>query len=294
MRLVTAQEMRNIDKKAMEEFSVNGLVLMEHASKAVADVIKNIAAKNDWEKVVVVCGKGNNGGDGLGAARWLAAYGMKVQVLLVNAAEEDLHGDAAAELAMFKKAGGRLQCVNDANDLQLAEVICLKADVLVDALLGTGFYGELDGMVRDMCRIISSSERYVVAVDVPTGVNADSGAAAADAVHADCTVTMGLAKTGLLLYPGKEHTGELFLAQIGLPEKLVEECGSRKYLLTDEIIRSLLPLRKCNAHKGDAGRVVVAAGSQGYTGAAALSSFAAVKPAAVWYLWLLLSAAVMC
>lgn len=277
MKLVTAQEMRNIDKRAMEEFSVNGLVLMEHASKAVADVIKNIAAENDWEKVVVVCGKGNNGGDGLGAARWLAAYGMKVQVLLVNAAEEDLHGDAAAELAMLKKAGGRLQCVNDANDLQLAEVICLKADVLVDALLGTGFYGELDGMLRDMCRIINSSERYVVAVDVPTGVNADSGTAAADAVQADCTVTMGLAKTGLLLYPGKEHTGELFLAQIGLPEKLVEECGSKKYLLTDEIIRSLLPLRKGNAHKGDAGRVVVAAGSQGYTGAAALSSFAAVK-----------------
>lgn len=277
MKLVTAQEMRDIDKKAMEEFAVSGLVLMEHASKAVADVIKNIADENGWEKVVVVCGKGNNGGDGFGAARWLAAYGMKVQVLLVNAVEEDLHGDAASELAMFQKAGGRLQCVNDANDLQLAEVICLKADVLVDALLGTGFYGELDGMLRDMCRIINSSGKYVAAVDVPTGVDADNGTAAADAVQADCTITMGLVKTGLLLYPGKEHTGELFAAQIGFPERLVEECGSSKYLLTDAIVKNLLPLRKGNAHKGDAGRVVVAAGSQGYTGAAALSAHAAVK-----------------
>ncbi len=277
MKLVTAQEMRNIDKRAMEEFSVSGLVLMEHASKAVADVIRHIADGCGFGKIVVVCGKGNNGGDGLGAARWLAAYGLKVQVLLVNAAESDLQGDAAAELEMFLKAGGRLQCINDANDMQLAEVICLKADILADALLGTGFYGELDGLLKDMCRIINNSGKYVVAVDVPTGIDADNGAAAADAVQADCTVTMGLVKMGLLLYLGKEHVGELVLAQIGLPKQLTEESGSGKYLLTDAIVRSLLPLRKGNAHKGDAGRVVVAAGSQGYTGAAALAAHAAVK-----------------
>lgn len=277
MNLVTAQEMRNLDKKAMEEFAVSGLLLMEHAAKAIADAVWQKAQHSGWQKAVVVCGKGNNGGDGFGAARWLLAYGMQVQVLLVQAKKEDLKGDAQAQMQMFLQAGGRLQCVGDEHEMQLAEVICLKADVIIDAMLGTGFYGELSGLWQQMCRILNGSGKYLVAADVPTGIDADSGMAANDAVKADCTVTMGLVKTGLVLYPAKNYVGELVLADIGFPEKMLEEGAGKKYLLTDRIVRSLLPLRKGNAHKGDAGRIVLAAGSQGYTGAAALSSYAAVK-----------------
>lgn len=277
MKIVNGQEMRVLDKQAAEVYGVHDLLLMEHASKAVADAAMAVAAENNWTKAVVVCGKGNNGGDGFGAARWLLKYGMKVRVLLVNAKETELQGSAAAEAAMFVKAGGELHTVIEKDEVQFAEITCLKADLIIDAVMGTGFYGELSGLQQEICRIINNSGKYVVAVDVPTGINADNGMAAADAVKADCTVTMGLVKTGMLLYPAKNHIGQLVVADIGMPEKLIEECASKKYLLTAEIVQELLPLRSANAHKGDAGRIVIAAGSPSYTGAAALAAHAAVK-----------------
>lgn len=277
MKVVNAQEMRVLDTRASEVYGVNDLLLMEHASKAVADTVMDVAAANNWSKAVVLCGKGNNGGDGFGAARWLMKYGMKVRVLLVNAREDELKGSAAAQLAMYAKAGGELHTVIEADDVQLAEIACLKTDIIIDAVMGTGFYGELSGLNQEICRIINGAGKYVAAVDVPTGVNADNGMAADDAVKADCTVTMGMIKTGMLLYPAKNYVGELVVADIGMPEKLIEECESKKYLLTAAIVKKLLPLRSANAHKGDAGRIVIAAGSPSYTGAAALASNAAVR-----------------
>ena len=181
---------------------------------------------------------------------------------------------------MFTKAGGRVEALSTEDDWVLAELAASKADVLVDALLGTGFHGELEGDVLRACELLNKSEKYILAVDIPTGVNADNGAVSEHAVRSDHTVTMALVKTGLLLYPGREYCGDIELADISMPVKLVEEYQSDKYRLTDEIVRELLPLRKANAHKGDAGRVVICAGSPGYTGAAALASDAAVKAGA--------------
>ena len=202
---------------------------------------------------------------------------MSVRAFVVGAALDAVQGDAAMELAMFTKAGGRVEALSTEDDWVLAELAASKADVLVDALLGTGFHGELEGDVLRACELLNKSEKYILAVDVPTGVNADNGAVSENAVRADHTVTMALVKTGLLLYPGREYCGDIELADISMPVKLVEEYQSDKYRLTDEIVRELLPLRKANAHKGDAGRVVICAGSPGYTGAAALASDAAVK-----------------
>lgn len=290
MKLVTGQEMKQLDQQAAERCGVPGIVLMEHASKAVADLAMELLQNNDelgnqflgcdtseQYKIVVLCGKGNNGGDGFGAARWLLSYGMRVQALLINAVPDDVQGDAARELAMYLQAGGEVDSVLDDSDAELAEVMCLKADCIIDAMLGTGFYGELDGLYKAMCRIVNKTEVPVLAVDVPTGVNADNGQMDADAVRAAATVTMGLVKSGLLLYPAVEAVGRLHLADIGFPKPLIDECSSKKYLLTGEIVRELLPIRKGNAHKGDAGKVVIAAGSPGYTGAAALAGYAAVK-----------------
>ena len=280
MKLVTAKEMKALDVQAQNDYAMPGILLMDNAAQAVAEAVHEALTALEGERVVIFCGGGNNGGDGLGAARWLQSYGVSVRAFVVGAALDAVQGDAAVELAMFTKAGGRVEALSTEDDWVLAELAASKADVLVDALLGTGFHGELEGDVLRACELLNKSEKYILAVDIPTGVNADNGAVCEQAVRADHTVTMALVKTGLLLYPGREYCGDIELADISMPVKLVEKYKSDKYRLTDEIVRELLPLRKANAHKGDAGRVVICAGSPGYTGAAALASDAAVKAGA--------------
>ena len=280
MKLVTAKEMKALDVQAQNDYAMPGILLMDNAAQAVAEAVHEALTALEGERVVIFCGGGNNGGDGLGAARWLQSYGVSVRAFVVGAALDAVQGDAALELAMFTKAGGRVEALSTEDDWVLAELAASKADVLVDALLGTGFHGELEGDVLRACELLNKSEKYILAVDIPTGVNADNGAVSEQAVRADHTVTMALVKTGLLLYPGREYCGDIELADISMPVKLVEDYQSNKYRLTDEIVRELLPLRKANAHKGDAGRVVICAGSPGYTGAAALASDAAVKAGA--------------
>lgn len=280
MKLVTAKEMKALDVQAQNDYAMPGILLMDNAAQAVAEAVHEALTALEGERVVIFCGGGNNGGDGLGAARWLQSYGVSVRAFVVGVALDAVQGDAALELAMFTKAGGRVEALSTEDDWVLAELAASKADVLVDALLGTGFHGELEGDVLRACELLNKSEKYILAVDIPTGVNADNGAVCEQAVRADHTVTMALVKTGLLLYPGREYCGDIELADISMPVKLVEDYQSDKYRLTDEIVRELLPLRKANAHKGDAGRVVICAGSPGYTGAAALASDAAVKAGA--------------
>lgn len=280
MKLVTAKEMQEIDKKAITEYAVPGILLMDTAAQAVADTVYETLETINGESVVIFCGSGNNGGDGLGAARWLASYGVSVRVFLIGCTLDSVSGDAALELEMFNKAGGRVEAVVTEDDWVLAELAARRADIIVDALIGTGFYGELRGDVLRACQLLNESGKYILAVDIPTGVNADNGSAAEQAVHADCTLTMGLAKTGLFFYPGSEYCGEIKIASLGVPSKLLDECSSNKYRLTADLVRELLPLRKANAHKGDVGRVVVCAGSPGFVGAAALCSNAAVKAGA--------------
>lgn len=280
MKLVTAKEMKALDVQAQNDYAMPGILLMDNAAQAVAEAVHETLTALEGERVVIFCGGGNNGGDGLGAARWLQSYGVSVRAFVVGTALDAVQGDAALELVMFTKAGGRVEALSTEDDWVLAELAASKADVLVDALLGTGFHGELEGDVLRACELLNKSEKYILAVDIPTGVNADNGAVSEHAVRADHTVTMALVKTGLLLYPGREYCGDIELADISMPVKLVEDYKSDKYRLTDEIVRELLPLRKANAHKGDAGRVVICAGSPGYTGAAALASDAAVKAGA--------------
>lgn len=280
MKLVTAKEMQNLDRLAMEKYAIPGIVLMENASKAVADVAKNLLDDCQGNKVLVICGKGNNGGDGFGAARWLANYGYAVQVILLAGDCADIKGDAALELEMLLNAGVDVMCLADDEAMLVAEIDCLHADLLIDAMLGTGFTGELRGNYKKMCQIINNSGKMVLAVDIPSGVNADTGSCDEGAIRADVTVTMQLVKAGMTQYPAKELVGELHVADIGMPSNLLAECDSKKYRLTAEIISDLLPIRKQDAHKGDAGRVIVTAGSNGFIGAAALASRAVVKAGA--------------
>lgn len=288
MKLVTATEMKEIDRLATEKYGVPGIVLMDAAAKQVADAVTKLlsegakggAASKAASKVVILCGGGNNGGDGFGAARWLTSYGVPVKVFLIGSTVEMISGDAAAELAMLQAAGVAVKVIEKDEDWFTVELALERASVVVDAILGTGFQGQLRPAAQRACRLVNELAKRVVAVDVPTGVNADDGSACEDAVQAELTVTMALQKTGLLLYPGKRLCGQVLVAGIGMPAALVADYPSHKYRITAPMVQRLLPLRAEDAHKGDAGRVVVCAGSPGYTGAAALASHAAVKAGA--------------
>lgn len=280
MRLVFAEEMRSLDQQAAEQIGLPTMVLMENAGKAVAEAAADFLEDCSGKKVVVFTGKGNNGGDGFVAARWLAKFGAKVQVFLA-APWQDLLGDAAAQLRICRKCGIELLPLEDGQgSWDVAEVSCRQADLVIDAILGTGFSGTLSGQYQQACRLLNSVAVPVLAVDVPSGVSADSGAADDDAVQAEVTVTMALPKPGLFLYPGAAAAGEVIVADIGMPATLLEPTESKKFLLTESIVSDLLPRRSGNCHKGDAGRVVVVAGSPGFTGAAALAAQAAVKAGA--------------
>ncbi len=284
MQILLAEEMRALDRAAEEEIGIPGLVLMENAGRAVADAAEKLLGSCCHKKVLIFAGKGNNGGDGSGAGRWLHNRDAEVTLVLACTAEE-LSGSAADELQYYIACGATVLGVTDADDnLRFAEIenLALQADLLIDALMGTGFSGKMRPLFIRLCGCINRVKEKnpackVLAVDIPTGVNADTGEVDGSAVRADTTVTMALPKLGLYLYPGAEHTGAVQVADIGMPASLLKEAAGNRILLTKELVKALLPDRPKNAHKGSAGRVMVVAGSCGYVGAAALSSFAAVK-----------------
>lgn len=284
MQILLAEEMRALDRAAEEEIGIPGLVLMENAGRAVADAAEKLLGACCHKKILIFAGKGNNGGDGSGAGRWLYNRGAEVTLVLACTAEE-LTGSAADELQYYIACGATVLEVSDADDnLRFAEIenLALQADLLVDALLGTGFSGKMRPLFIRLCGCINRAKEKkpgcrILAVDIPSGVNADTGETDGNAVKADVTITMALPKLGLYLYPGAEYAGDIQVADIGMPSSLLKEAEGNRILITKELIGLLLPDRPKNAHKGSAGRVVLAAGSCGYVGAAALSSFAAVK-----------------
>ena len=193
MKLVTAQEMKEIDQLATEKYGIPGLVLMDAAAKQVADEVMELLRdfRNEDRdsdvpsvdrmptlgKVVVLCGGGNNGGDGFGAARWLSCYGVQVKVFLIGTSLDKISGDAAAELAMVRNAGIALAEVQSEEDWLHVELAIDRANVVVDAIIGTGFAGELRAPARRACQLMNKLGKHVLAIDMPTGVNADDGSA---------------------------------------------------------------------------------------------------------------------
>lgn len=277
MKLVFAEEMRALDKLTVEKIGLPSMVLMENAGKAVAEAAETELGNCAQKTIVIFVGKGNNGGDGIVAARHLASKGAKVQVVFVTP-WQDLIGDVAAQVRIARKyAIDFFEVTNIQNTWDIAEILVAKADLVIDAILGTGFNGELQGEQQRACRLINDCASNVLAIDLPSGINADTGAADVDAVVANIVVVMGLLKPGLLLYPAAEIVGKIILADIGFSPKSIDEIASKKFLITKEVVRPLLPLRAQDAHKGEAGRVTIVAGSPGYVGAAALCAQAAVK-----------------
>ncbi|HHX94919.1 MAG TPA: NAD(P)H-hydrate dehydratase [Clostridia bacterium] len=279
MKLVTVEEMRSLDTAASSEYGIPSLILMENAGRAVAEkAVEYFGGCVDSRRILIFSGKGNNGGDGFVAARHLANKGADVKVFLLYPREEIL-GDALVNLEILEKLGVVISPVGP-RDIQRVKIALIYADLVIDAIFGTGFKGKAKGTPASVIGAINESSTSVIAVDLPSGLEADSGQVKGPCIRASFTCTSGLPKPGLYLYPGVEYCGEIEVANISLPAGLIEKGNFQFSLVDREMCSQYLPPRQWNSHKGAFGHVFVAGGSVGMTGAVALASEAALKSGA--------------
>lgn len=274
MRVVTGAEMHLLDQRALQEYGLPGLVLMENAGREAAAMVRARFGRNAG--AAVICGPGNNGGDGLVAARHLHLQGHRVACWL-TAAEDGYRGDALTNLNIARALGIPLRYPAGGIEEGLPNDLA-GYDVIVDALFGTGFRGAPRPAAERVIAAINAAGRPVVALDIPSGVEADTGAVHGAAVRATVTVTFALPKLGCLLQPGAELAGDLTVAPISLPLALSD--GIERYLTEDREVAAWLPKRPRDAHKGLNGRVLIVGGSPGLTGAPFLAARGALRAGA--------------
>jgi NAD(P)H-hydrate epimerase len=277
MKVVTGKAMQEIDRRAIEEFGIAGLTLMENAGRACADFITGrFAEGRGRRKAAVVAGKGNNGGDGYVIARLLGEMGWQVAIFVI-ASKDEITGGARSNLNRLSSEV--VKFCEEAGILGRYVGLFQEADVIVDALVGTGLKSPLRGAYAEAVEIINAAERPVVAVDIPSGIDAADGRVLGVAVKADATVTFGLAKCGHVLFPGAERTGSLHIADIGIPPEVTAGAVGPEYIDAATASTFLLP-RGHSAHKGNFGHCLIVAGSTGKTGAAAMAANSAVRAGA--------------
>jgi len=280
MLLLTADEMRRLDRATIEGGFAPGPELMERAGAGVAAALERHYGPPLGLRVLVLAGPGNNGGDGFVAARHLRARGAEVSVGVLGPLEQ-VRGDARLHLERMRAAGLDPVALESEADLPRLVATRDQWDFALDAVLGTGARGEPEGLAAaavQALRELDERGTQVVAVDLPTGVNADTGAIARRAVRADLTVTFGYPKRGHFLYPARAFVGALEVVDIGLPPEAAG--GLRVSLSVADDMARLLPARDPRAHKGSVGRVLVVGGSPGLTGAVALAAHAASRSGA--------------
>jgi NAD(P)H-hydrate epimerase len=276
MKLATAQETKNIDRRAIRAFGIPGPVLMENAAAAVMAAMERFFDGLEGVKVGILCGKGNNGGDGLALARRLRIKGVPVRVALL-APFASPAGDAKLNLAILRKTD--VEVLPNASAHGIADVVAWS-DVVVDALLGVGLDAPLKGNYALAVELMNAAGRPVVAVDIPTGIHADTGAVLGSAVRADLTVTMALPKRGLFLHPGASHAGRIEIADIGIPPEVIEGERIPVSLIDRGMVEGMMPGRPADSHKGTFGHLLVVAGSPGKAGAACMAAKAALRSGA--------------
>jgi len=274
MKLCTAEEMRAIDDAAIGEYGIPGMVLMEDAGLRVLEAVEEILRPDS--RVRVICGRGNNGGDGFVVARHLHNRGADVQVLLLAEAA-GVRGDAEANFAIARRSGVPIVEAPSPRALNRAAE---EADVLVDGILGTGAKGAVHGPALMAIRATRRCRGKTIAIDIPSGISGNDGSVLGEAVRADVTVTFALPKIGLYTYPGRAYCGDIRVADIGVPRALLEDEGLRTNVTTAADARAMLPARDPAAHKGDCGRVAILGGSPGLTGAPALAAHGALRAGA--------------
>ncbi len=274
MKLVNSHQMQALDKRTIVDLGIEGLILMENAGKGMTDAICERWSPANGLSVAIICGKGNNGGDGLVIARHLYMRKATVKVFLLSE-PDGISKDAKRNLDIYVKLGGEWTTVKTASELKKASNDFSGFDLIVDAIFGTGLDQPIKGRYVDIIELINSSGLPVVAVDIPSGLSADLPSPIGIHVKADLTCTFGLPKVGNYCYPNRRHIGELVIIDIGIPPQYIAESGCEAKIVEKEQFKGLLAKRHADSHKGNFGRLLISAGSPGFTGAAVMTAEAA-------------------
>ena len=278
MKIALAKQMREIDKKSIEEFGISELVLMENAGRKTAEAVCHVIEAISKKSICILAGSGNNGGDALVAARYLSNLGARIKIFLIGNKAHRTES-LIVQMKTLRGMGIELQSLETDRAWERLQVTLRFSDVIVDGILGTGFSGQLRPSVLRLVRLVNSTNKPVISIDLPSGVEADSGQVGETAINATCTVALGLPKFGHFICPGASYVGELLIDDIGIPSQLLIN-DLHQTLINDELAITLLPNRPKESHKGSVGKILIIAGSRGMTGAASLASMSALKTGA--------------
>ena len=280
MRILNAAQMREADRFTIEDIGIPSLVLMENAGRQVVAALEAAYESRLNGRVAVLCGRGNNGGDGFVVARTLLQRGIDAAVFVVGALT-DVRGDAKVNLEILGRLGVTVVEISDEQSWELHFSEISQCTLIIDAIFGTGLKSPLAGMMETVVADVNASSIPIVSIDLPSGLSADTPHILGDCIDASMTVTLAAPKLPLVLPPGEEHAGDVVIADIGIPHEVIDGVeGQRIELLTPEQLREIVEPRAADSHKGDFGRVTIVAGSRGKTGASHLAAMGAMRSGA--------------
>ncbi len=279
MRLVKAHEMQEMDRLTIGETGIPGIVLMENAARGAARVFLEHFSPDEGSRVLILCGRGNNGGDGYVMARYLSQAGLKINVVVL--AELDrISGDALTNLEIIKRMDPDICEVPDTSRISELRRRLGECDYIVDGIFGTGLNSRVKGFYAQVLEETNAAGKPLMAIDMPSGLNADTGQIMGVALKADLTVTFGFPKLGQILFPGAGLVGRLARIDIGIPKSVSERVKTRYHMIEPGYFSDLLRVDKKDIHKGDRGHLLIIAGSTGKTGAASLTALGALRAGA--------------
>ncbi len=276
--ILTNLEAQQVDRFTIDKIGISGIDLMQRAGDFVSIKAKKLLKDVPGSQIDIFCGTGNNGGDGFVAARKLADWGATVCIWLAGEPEK-IKGDARHHFEKCDSKRINIKPILTSQDVPPPKQIA-QTDLIIDALLGTGFRGEVHGVINDLINLINTVKRPVISVDIPSGIAGDTAQVGGSAVKATKTVTMGFLKRGLLFQPGKRMAGDIILANLNYPVEAFKILEQETFLIDENIIKPLLPVIHDDTYKHQQGKVLIFAGSPGMTGAASLASMACLRSGA--------------
>ncbi len=270
MKIGSSEILKNIDRHCIEELEIPGLILMENAAiKVLKHLDTDIA-----DKYVIVCGNGNNGGDGYAVARHLKALGKSLEIFMVG--DKKMSPDCSRNYEIIRNIGLKVKSIANTDDLSDLKDALEEADLVVDAIFGTGITRKLEELYVYCISVINENSTNIISIDVPSGINSNTGEMMGNAIKAKKTVTLELYKRGFVNNRVHKYTGEIILESIGIPEEIVDLYHQKEYITSLKDVNEAIPKRDKTSHKGDYGRLFILAGSKDFIGAAYLTTKAAV------------------
>jgi len=274
MRIIGSEESKLMDEYTIKNIGIPSEILMENAAVGILENIEEV-----HKSFVIVCGTGNNGGDCLAAARHLYGKNKSIFIYLVGS-EDKLTREAALNYNILKNLGIGIKNIKTEDDIENLKAEILSCDAVIDGIFGIGLKRNVEGIYKDVITVINEYSNFTYSIDVPSGITADSGEVLGTAVQADMTITLNLYKTGFLSYCAMDYTGKIAVCDIGIPEEVKNRFHKGRFITDRAFINSIWKSRSLISNKGEFGRTLIFAGSTSFTGAAKLTSKAAIKAGA--------------